>query len=178
MKKKKEIIEFLEGHASHDGYLAWNVKARTPNLDFEHLLETYRNSGHYASDEKYLDDPEWRREARELHDAEQLCNIAIEEAQAYIAGEIWWELPSGRQVEANFEFTGRSNDWIVLTYFEGVDCHRPSWREWGFPTLRKLANLVEHLDGEFTQSKAEAEIERRAAYFFVDEICAGLSRPI
>ena len=118
MKKKQEIIAFLEGHAYQDGYLAWDVKVRNPNLDFEHLLELYRDSGRYASDEKYLDDAEWRRGAQKLHDPERLCDIAYEDAQAYVLEETQWNLPSGRSVTACFGFEGRSNGWIVLRSFE------------------------------------------------------------
>ena len=79
LRSRNEIAAYLASVGGYDSaygrngrsYFAFNVKCHGVRLDFEHLIEVYRNDGYYGDGETWLDNPEWLELAREETTAER-----------------------------------------------------------------------------------------------------------
>lgn len=194
LKSRADIASYLlnrRGRYYRDyGHLlfVFNVKVYDPNLDFDHLLDLYCNSG-YGEDK--INDPAWSEDARQRHaetDQDDLFQWAIEDASRLVLeSDCFTHLHDGTPVEAEYAFVGRSGGWIALTEFEGIKMTDPEALrqvfegkdEEGEPTmsyqsLRRLYALVRLLEHDLTPDKAQAETEHQAAFNYFSNLCADI----
>ena len=214
LRSRKDIADFLAsvgGYYSTYGrqgrsYFAFNVKCHGVRLDFEHLVETFRNAGYYADGETWLDNPEWIEQARAKHEEVErhLFDWGIEDADRLITdSDCYNYLFDGTKVEVEYTWMGRSGGYLGIRRFYGFDFskdedrdywhevfkgnpHRSGtsdWIEWDrayptmdYSTLRKLYALVVMLAYDLTPEKASAEVEHHAAFRFVEGACGDITR--
>jgi hypothetical protein len=214
LRSRKDIAAFLEsiggyystyGHRGRS-YFSFNVKCHAVNLDFEHLIKTYRDTGYYGDGETWLDNPEWLDQAREKHGEieDKLFDWGIKDAARLITvSDCYVRLYDGTKVEVEYTWMGRSGGYLGIRRFYGFDFskdedrdywhevfrgnpHRngtPDWLDWNrtFPTmdystLRKLYALVVMLKHDLTPEKASAKVEHHAAFHFIEGACSDIPR--
>lgn len=189
LRSRKQIVDFLADHTRYDRDealpLAWNVKLYGLDLDFDHLIEVYRNSGEYPRDARWLDYPEFLTPAKGKYEENEdnLFDSAVEAARRNIEdGEV--TLWKGDTLAVSYEFHGRSGGWLVMTSFMG-DKLGGMWaadfREWltelDYNKLRNLYELVVQNDHDFARKQAIAEVEYQAASLLFDIYCSDVPRP-
>jgi hypothetical protein len=187
-------------------YLAFNVKCHGVRLDFDHLIEVYRNGGYYGDGETWLDNPEWLTQARVNYEEVErhLFDWGVEDAaRLFTDSDCYKYLFDGTKAEVEYAWMGRSGGYVGIGGFEGLDFsadvgrdywhevfrgnpHRSgtdAWRDWDrtFPTmeystLRKLYALVVMLAHDLTPEAASSEVEHHAAFRFVEGACADIPR--
>ena len=214
LRSRSDIADYLAsvgGYYSTYGrtgrsYFAFNVKCHGVRLDFEHLIEVYRNGGYYGDGETWLDNPEWLEQARANYEEVErhLFDRGVEDAARLITdSDCYNHLYDGTKVEVEYAWMGRSGGYVGIARFEGFDFsadvgrdywhevfrgnpHRSgtdNWRDWGrtfpamdYPTLRKLYALVVMLRHDLTPETASAEVEHQAAFRFVENACGDIPR--
>jgi len=187
-------------------YFAFNVKCHGARLDFEQLIEVHRNGGYYGDGETWLDNPEWLEQARANYEEikRRLFDWGVEDAARLITdSDSYNHLYDGTRIDVEYLWMGRSGGYVGVGEFEGFDFsadvgrdywrevfrgnpHRSgtdAWRDWDrtFPTmdystLRRLYALVVMLSHDLTPETAAAEVERHAAFRFVEGACADIPR--
>ncbi len=214
LRSRRDIAAFLEsicGYFSTYGrqgrsYFAFNVKCHATRLDFDHLIEVYRNGGDYGDGETWLDNPEWLEQARAKHEevGDKLFDWGIENAARLITdSDCYTCLFDGTRVKVEYTWMGRSGGYLGIRRFYGFDFsmdedrdywkevfrgnpHRSGtsdWIEWDrtyptmdYLTLCKLYALVVMLAYDLTPEKASSEVEHHAAFRFVEGTCADIPR--
>jgi hypothetical protein len=122
LRSRSDIAAYLAsigGYYStygHDGrsYFAFNVKCYNAKLDFERLIEVYRNGGYYGDGESWLDSPEWLHQARERHDEVErhLFDWGIEDACRLVTdSDCYTHLHDGSEVNVEYAWMGRSGGY-------------------------------------------------------------------
>jgi hypothetical protein len=214
LRSRKNIADFLEsigGYYStygHQGrsYFSFDVKCHGVRLEFEHLIDVYRNGGCYDDGEIWLDNPEWIKQAQAEYEevGDKLFDWGIEDANRLITdSDFYNHLFYGAKVEVEYAWMGRSGGHLGIRRFYGFDFsmdegrdywhevfrgnpHRPgsgAWLAWDrtyrtmdYPILRKLYALVVMLKNDLTPEKASSEVEHHAAFSFIEGTCADIPR--
>jgi hypothetical protein len=214
LRSRSDIADYLAkvggyystyGRQGHS-YFSFNVKCSSANLDFEHLIEVYRDAGYYGDGETWLDNPEWLVQAQaKYEEAERhLFDRGVEDASRMVTdSDCYTHLYDGTKVEVEYAWMGRSSGYIGIGEFEGFDLskdegrdfwhevfrgnpHRgctAEWLDWertfpamSYPTLRKLYALVVMLSHDLTPEKASAEVEHHVAFQFIENLCSDIPR--
>ena len=214
LRSRSDIADFLASvggyystHGHHGrSYFAFNVKCHGVDLDFGHLVQTYRSAGYYGDGETWLDNPEWLEQARSKYEAAErhLFDWGVEDASRMVTdSDCYTHLYDGTRVEVDYTWMGRSGGHLGIRRFYGFDFsedegrdfwhevflgnpHRVGTAEWldwdrtfptmGYPTLRRLYALVVMLKHDLTPEKASSEVEHHAAFRFVEGACADIPR--
>jgi hypothetical protein len=189
LKSRKAITEFLIDHENYYrsmstcSPLAWNVKAYGVNLDFDHLVEVYRKS----EGGDWLDFPEWAIPAELVYNeykdrlfdcAIESCRFTVQDSDAYTT--LW----SGKSVDVEYNFTGRSGGYVIIEKHNGTDLTRISRDEFpdyldrmDFADLLDLYKLVVQNDRDFRREAVESEVEYQAAFTLIENLCGDVVRP-
>ncbi len=212
LRSRKDIADYLASiggyYSTYDrqgrSYFSFNVKCHGARLDFDRLIEVYRNGGYYGDGETWLDNPEWLEQARAKHEEVErhLFDWGIEDAARLITdSDCYNHLYDGTKVEVEYVWMGRSGGYLGIRRFYGFDFskdedrdhwnevfkgnpHRldtSGWIDWdrtfptmAYPLLRKLYALVVMLAYDLTPEKATAEVEHHAAFRFVEGACSDI----
>lgn len=198
LRSRKAIAAYLDSiggycgtYYSEGSYFAFNVKCYRVDLDFDHLLDVFRESGDYGPDERWLDDPVWLDRARERYAeiGDSLFQWALDDVRAAVFDSDCWTFAfSGDKLDVSYLWLGRSGGYLGIESFEGFDfsdsaMSREAWREtfegavgydgrprMSYATLRRLYGLIVMLEHDWTPAKASAEVERTAAWILVDGV--------
>jgi hypothetical protein len=211
LRSRQDIAAYLDSVGGYDGhhgrsYFSFNVKCYGANLDFDHLIEVYRQSGYYGMNETWLDNPEWLEQARRRYAEveKHLFDWGVEEAGRLVTDSgTYSRLYDGTKVDAEYIWMGRSGGYIGIGRFEGLDFaaghardywHEAfrgnprrqgtaAWHDWertfptiSYATLRRLYALVVMLAHDLTPEIASLEVESQTAFQFVENACQGIPR--
>jgi hypothetical protein len=214
LRSRQDIADYLAsvgGYYSTFGrqgrsYFSFNVKCHAARLDFDHLIETFRNAGYYGDGETWLDNPEWLVQARAKHEEVDrlLFDWGAEDAAHLFTDSACYNyLFEGTTVEVEYAWMGRSGGHLGIRRFYGFDFsndedrdfwqevfrgnpHRSGasdWLDWdrtyptmSYQTLRKLYALVVMLRHDLTPEKASSEVKHHAAFQFVEGVCGEIPR--
>ena len=128
LRSRRDLAAFLEsigGYYStygHHGrsYFAFNVKCYSARLDFEHLIQVYRNGGYYGDGETWLDNVEWLEQARAEHEEVErhLFDWGIEDASRLVTdSDCYNHLYDGTKFEVEYTRMGRSGGYLGIRRF-------------------------------------------------------------
>jgi hypothetical protein len=182
----------------------WNVKARSVNFDFEHLLKRYQQ----VTGGTLPRDPRWSDEARKVYDGvsgDTLWEWGVEGARRPFVDDdrgaqgrpedgqsILWD---GTPVTARFMFGGRSGGWLILTRFnrqtlDEKNCgyhhteprfikglHKDTslyFKDWSYRDLCRLYRYAVMIAADLKRIPAATRIEECASFDFVVNACGHL----
>jgi hypothetical protein len=186
LRSRRAIMDYILLSTSHRYYsyktypLCFNVKLYKLNLEFDHLLEVWRNGE--GAGQLYTQNEEWLKAVRERYNETKQYTLrewGVEDASRSFTDEdeaTFRQLWDGTELDVEYSFQGRSCGWLSIDKFEGTDfTDATPLADMDWPSLRKLYQLVVMLKHDL--ENPEKEVEYQAAFAFFENVCSDIPRP-
>ncbi len=186
LRSRRDIVGFIVNatHQRDSAPFCFNVKVYGVNLEFEHLLDLYRE---YEGDPIFTHNDDWLKAAKEQFDEseEDLFDWGIEGARDLVTdSDCFNHLWDGTPVDVEYSFEGRSGGWLSLNRFDGVDFTTTTDEDYDtllmeqdYAWLRRLYQLIVMLKHDLRREAVQAEVEHHAAFDLFVNACASIPQP-
>lgn len=184
LRKREDIVDYIfsvTSQRTYHGYVypfCFNVKVPSLDASFDNLLKLYRE----VNDASFIDKSiAAARKVYKAIDISALCDVATTTLRNMIHDDksAYHILYNGTQVNVTYSFEGRSDGWLSIDEFEGLNFI--TWdfsksvlldsKEVGYKKLRKLYSLVVMLEHDLSKESIKIAIEREMAWLFFDLQC-------
>lgn len=204
LKSRASIVSYLTSEQGcrepHDSYyFCFNVKLYKLNLSFDSLLKRWQE---VEGSEPIWHNPEYVSALRAKYDSldetdvsllfdratEDAYNTVVEwnkDQNTLLASDSYsyvWGVGTKQHVELSF--IGRSNGWLALTNWNGLDFESISiddLLEWlgelSYSALRTFYKWVRMMEYEFDGENPEREVTYHAAWLFFTQACEEIEKP-
>ena len=154
------------------GMFTYDVKLHRLKTDFAHLAKLAKENGELASES-----PRYLAECEAIYNDNEnsVWDTATEDAQNDVLEDVGYRMLWDGDAEAiaDWGFEGRSNGWLALKRFEGVELGAFDAAELfagsSFSFLRNLYRFLVQCNHDFR--RPESEVEYKAAFSLFCNLC-------